>query len=137
MLARLLIATAAAVTLYLGAAHLLFTFRGPLLRPRDPALEAHMRRVSPGITAQTTMWRTWIGFNASHGLGLLLFGAVYGYLALFEPTVLFGSVFLRAAGSVLLLAYLVLAKAYFFNAPFRAVLAAVVCFAAGLAAAWR
>ena len=27
------------------------------------------------------MWRAWVGFNATHSLGLILFGALYGYLA--------------------------------------------------------
>lgn len=136
MLARLLVTAAAAVVLYLGAAHLIFTFRGHLLRPRDPALEAQMRMVAPGITGQTTMWRVWIGMNASHGVGLLLFGAVYGYLALAEPAVLFGSPYLAAVGGLVLLAYIALAKTYFFRVPLRAVLVAAVCYTVGLAAAW-
>ena len=28
------------------------------------------------------MWRAWVGFNATHGFGLILFGALYGYLAI-------------------------------------------------------
>jgi hypothetical protein len=136
MLARCLVATAAAIALYLGSAHVIFTLRGPLLRPRDAALEERMRVVSPVITGQTTMWRVWIGVNASHGFGLVLFAAVYGYLALAEPGVLFGSVFLPAVGGLLLLGYVVLAKTCFFRAPLRAVIAASACFAAGIVRAW-
>jgi hypothetical protein len=136
MLARLLVAAAAAITLALGTAHLVFTFRGPRLRPRDPALEARMRVVSPGISGQTTMWRAWVGFNASHSLGLLLFGTVYGYLALADPATLFRSAFLAVVGGLLLLAYVVLARRYWFHAPLRAALVASLCYAAGVAAAW-
>ena len=33
-------------------------------------------------TKETTMWRCWVGFNASHSMGLILFGLAFGYLAL-------------------------------------------------------
>ncbi len=29
-----------------------------------------MQQVSPVITRQTTMWKAWVGFNASHSYGL-------------------------------------------------------------------
>jgi hypothetical protein len=40
------------------------------------------------------MWRCWVGFNASHSLGLILFGLVFGYLALAHGQLLFRSPFL-------------------------------------------
>jgi hypothetical protein len=35
------------------------------------------------------MWKAWIGFNASHSFGLILFGTVYAYLALAHGSFLF------------------------------------------------
>ena len=93
-----LVAASAAILLLLGLAHLLFTFRGPKLRPRDRELQTRMQEVSPVITRQTTMWKAWIGFNASHSYGLILFGAMYGYLALAHHEFLFQSVFLLSLG---------------------------------------
>lgn len=110
----------------LGLAHLLFTFRGPKLLPRDPELRARMEAVSPVITRQTTMWRCWVGFNASHSVALILFGAVYGYLALAHGEFLFRSVFLLSLGLVVLLGYVFLAKMYFFRTPLRGVIVATV-----------
>src|SRR5580700_12010980 len=95
------IAASAAVILLLGLTHLLYTFRGPLLHPRDPELTAKMMTVSPVITPETTMWRAWIGFNATHSFGLILFGLVYGYLALAHRDFLFQSDFLLAVGLML------------------------------------
>ena len=69
------------VLLTLGVLHLVYTFAGPKLTPRDPALQVRMSEVHPVITRQTTMWRAWIGFNASHSMGAILFGLVYGFLA--------------------------------------------------------
>lgn len=131
-IAPLLVAASAAIILLLGLIHLLYTFSGPKLLPRDGELRTRMQEVSPVITRQTTMWKAWIGFNASHGYGLLLFGTVYGYLALAHSDFLFQSVFLLSVGLMLLLGYVILAKRYFFRIPLLGVLLATVFYALGL-----
>jgi hypothetical protein len=86
------------VPLVLGALHLIYTFSGPRLLPRDPALQARMNEVNRVITRETTVWRAWIGFNASHSMGAILFGLVYGFLANAHPGLLFNSPFLLVVG---------------------------------------
>ena len=127
-----LIAGTSAITLLLGLTHLLYTFHGPKLLPRDRELQARMQEVSPVITRQTTMWKAWVGFNASHSYGLILFGAVYGYLALAHSAFLFHSPFLLALGLLMLLGYVFLAMRYFFRIPLRAVLVATFLYAVAL-----
>jgi hypothetical protein len=78
------------------------------------------------------MWKTWIGFNASHSCALLFFGAVYGYLALAHSDFLFQSVFLLSVGLTFLLGYIILAKRYFFSRPLVGVLLATVFYVLGL-----
>lgn len=112
----------------LGAAHLVFTFQGPKLKPRNPGVREAMDQAHPGITTQTTMWRAWVGFNASHSLGAMLFGFLYGYLAMAHPKVLFGSLPLLGIGLVTLLAYLALARAYWFLSPLTGISVALVCY---------
>src|SRR5450432_3964856 len=136
VVASSLVAASAAIVLLLGLAHLLFTCHGPKLLPRDRELKARMQQISPVITRQTTMWKAWVGFNASHSFGLILFGAVYGYLALAHGDFLFQSVFLLALGLILLLGYVLLAKLYFFRIPFRGVLAATILYALALIVRW-
>jgi hypothetical protein len=80
--ARILMVLSASIIFTLGVLHLVYTFRGPQLTPRDPSLETRMSQISPVITNETTMWRCWVGFNASHSMGLILFGLVFGFLAL-------------------------------------------------------
>lgn len=133
-LAPWLVAASAAILFALGLVHLLYTYHGPRLMPRDRELQARMKEVSPVITRETTMWKTWIGFNASHSFGLLLFGAVYGYLALVHADLLFQSVFLRALGLVMLFGYVFLARQYFFRIPLAGALLATVLFALALIA---
>jgi hypothetical protein len=132
MLAQALIAASAFVVLALGSIHLLYTFTTNKFSPRDPDLEARLKIVSPVLTSQTTMWRAWVGFNASHSLGVILFGLVYGYLALAHFSLLAMPSFLSILGLVCLASYFVLAKLYWFSVPFRGVTLALVLYVAGL-----
>jgi hypothetical protein len=91
-----------------------------------------MMTVSPVISRETTMWRVWVGFNATHSFGLILFGALYGYLATRHSAFLLHSPFLLALGFALLLGYAVIAKLYFFTAPFRGVVLAAVLYLVGI-----
>jgi hypothetical protein len=134
-LASLLVAASAVIVLVLGALHLLYTFRGNKLDPREPGTRQAMEQSTPRITRETTVWRAWVGFNATHSLGLLLFALIYGYLALAAPALLFGSLFLRGLGLILLVSYVVLARFYFFSVPFRGVVLATLLYIAGLAVA--
>jgi len=131
-IAPLLVAASAAIVLLLGVIHLLYTLSGTKLLPRDGELHTRMQEVSPVITRQTTMWKVWIGLHASHSYGLLLFGAVYGYLALAHSDFLFQSVFLLSVGLILLLGYVIVAKRYFFRRPLLGVLLATVFYVLGL-----
>ena len=132
-LASLLVATGAAIILLLGIVHLSYTFRGSKLRPRDTALVERMKEVAPVVTRETTMWKAWIGFNASHSFGAILFGLVYGYLALANDAFLFQSLFLSIVGLAFLVGYVFLGRRYWFSIPFRGILAATVLYAVALA----
>lgn len=127
-----LIAASAAVIFLLGLAHLVSTFYGPMFMPRDRQLQARMREVAPVISLETTMWKAWVGFNASHSFGAILFGAVYGYLALVHGAFLMRSAFLLCVGLLLLCSYLLLAKRYWFSTPFRGILLALGLYVAAL-----
>ena len=132
----MLLAASAAIILLLGILHLKITFRGNKLHPRDPALEARMREVSPQITRETTMWKTWIGFNASHSIGAILFGLIYGYLALAHAALLFRSPFLLAVGFLTLAGYCFLGVRYWFSIPFRGITLATALYVAALVTNW-
>jgi hypothetical protein len=132
-MAPLFVAASAGIILPLGLVHLLLTFSGDKLYPRDSELRARLTRVSPVLTNETTMWNCWIGFNASHGAGLIVFSAVYGYLALSNSTFLFRSWYLLLLGLLQLVGYTILARLYWFSVPFRALLLATALYAIALA----
>lgn len=127
-----LIAASAAIILLLGLAHLLFTFSGPKLMPRDRELQARMQEVAPVISRETTIWKAWVGFNASHSFGAIMFGAIYGYLSLVHAAFLFRSTFLLSLGLLLLCGYLFLGKRYWFRVPFRGILVALALYVLAL-----
>jgi hypothetical protein len=135
IIAPYLLIGSAAIPLLLGLLHLLYTFHGPKLLPRDTELQARMSAVSPVITRQTTMWKAWVGFNASHSFGAILFGLVYGYLALLHPAFLFDSAFLLIVGLAVLGGYAFLGARYWFSVPFRAILLSLVLYAFALISA--
>jgi hypothetical protein len=131
--ARILMILSASIIFTLGVAHLAYTFWGPNLTPRDPALQIGMSQVAPFITKETTMWRCWVGFNASHSMGLILFGLVFGFLALAHGRILFQSPFLLIVGLAMLGGLVVLCKVYFFSAPLIGVSISLVCYVASIA----
>ena len=130
--ARILMLISAGIILALGLIHLAYTFRGSKLTPRDPELQISMSRTSPVITRETTMWRCWVGFNASHSMGAILFGLVYGFLAVAHARLLFDSLFLLAVGLVMLGGLFALGKLYWFSIPFRGIGVALACYLASI-----
>ena len=79
------------------------------------------------------MWRAWVGFNVSHSMGAILFGLVFGFLALVHGPLLFQSPFLLVVGLAMLGGFVVLGKVYWFSAPFRGISMSLACYVASIA----
>ena len=79
------------------------------------------------------MWRCWVGFNASHSMGLILFGLVFGFLALAHDQLLSRSPFLLVVGLAMLVGFVVLSKDYFFSVPLKGVSFSLACYVASIA----
>ena len=136
LLQKILMVLSASIVFTLGVVHLFYTFWGPQLTPSDPALQTTMSQISPVITKETTMWRCWVGFNASHSMGLILFGLVYGFLALARGQLLFHSPFLLIVGLAMLGGFVVLCKLYFFSAPLLGISISLACYIGSIALFW-
>lgn len=132
MAAVVLMTLSAGILFALGLLHLVYTFWDPKLTPRDPALRVRMSQVSPVISKETTMWRAWVGFNASHGMGAILFGLVYGFLAIVHSQLLFRSPFLLAVGLAMVGGFFALSKVYWFSIPFTGIGISLVCYVASI-----
>lgn len=123
--------------LVLGALHARATPRSPEARaglsPSDPQLTAAMVATWPRITRRTTMWLTWVGFNFSHSLGAVAFGAFV--VAIGRSAASYGT---QAAvcgplAVVVAAGYLVLALKYWFRIPIIGCALALLLFLAAWA----
>ena len=132
----ILMSLSALVIMALGTLHLVYTFRGSKLTPRDAALQARMAEVPLVITRQTTVWRAWVGFNASHSMGAILFGLIFGFLSNAYPEILFNSPFLLVVGLAMLGGLAVLGKVYWFRIPFGGIVISLACYLASIATWW-
>lgn len=134
--AQFLMTISATIIGLLGLVHIILTFHGPKLLPRDAAVKQAMNAVAPVITTQTNYWRMWIGFNASHSMGAMLFGLIYAYLAVAHGELLFHSVFLQCAGFAMLAGFALLAKLYWFITPLVGASVSLLLYIGSLAMAW-
>lgn len=120
----------------LGLVHLIYTFMGNRLKPRDESVSRAMQSGRLNLTAETTVWRAWIGFNASHSLGAMLLAVIYVPLCLFHHEVILSSRWLQSVPLVWGLAYLVLARRYWFSIPLIGIGLATLSFAIALVLMW-
>ena len=112
----------------LGTIHLLYTFFSRKFWVSDPAVMAGMKTAYPLISKDTTVWKCWIGFNASHSMGALFLGFINIHLATSYYSVLEGSFFTLFLTLITSFSYLLLARKYWFNIPFIGVSMATGCF---------
>jgi hypothetical protein len=130
---QLLLIMGASIFGLLGVLHFIYTFYTNKFSPYDSSATAAMQATSPRLTRDTTVWRAWIGFNASHSLGAVSFAAIYIPLTVSYFSVIQSSLWLSLLPVVVGTSYLVLAKLYWFKIPFVGIALALMCF---VGAAW-
>jgi len=128
MLSKILWLTGSAIFFILGAIHLYYTFFTTKFDPRNKNLIGEMGNTSMRLTDQTTLWKAWKGFNASHSAGGLFIGLVNSLLAVKYFYIIEDSFFFSFLTIVTSVFYLWLAKKYWFNVPFYGLLIATLCF---------
>ena len=116
------------IILLLGGIHLYYTFFSDKFLTRDKSLKSAMEKSSPVLTKQTTMWKAWIGFNASHSSGAMFIGIINMYLACYYFTMLQSAYFFFIFNMITMVFYVWLAKKYWFKVPFAGVCITLICF---------
>jgi hypothetical protein len=118
--------------LVLGTIHALVTPTSIVdekgLSPSDPAVRDAMTRATLLLTRRLSLWQAWVGFNLSHSLGAVLFGAVVALIgrspASFQSQ---AHVFLPLAVAVSA-CYLVIGLRYWFRKPITGIGISAGCF---------
>ena len=128
MLAQNLLIIGAFIFGALGSAHLFYTFFSNKFSPRDASVEMAMSGTSPVLTGETTIWRAWIGFNASHSLGAIVFSVFYIMLASAHMPVIRQTPAFAWLALLNGLAWLALARTYWFRIPFIGIAISCGCF---------
>ncbi len=137
MIGQVMIIACLVIMLLLGSIHLFYTFFTDKFYPRNNALLTGLQTTSPNISPKTTLWKGIIGFNASHSMGLIMFGLIYGYLVINHFELVLNSVFLQLLGLFVLFSYLALAKKYWFKTPLLGITLATVFYMAGFALSYN
>ena len=111
---------------------MLYTFSGDKLLPRNPAAIEAMKATELHLTRETDVWRAWIGFNASHSLGLMGLGATLIGVSAQAPETFDRSLLWPVGALSWVAMYYVLSKRYFFSIPRRGVTVAFLLLLTGL-----
>jgi hypothetical protein len=129
-----------ALFILLGGAHVLGTLvdtaRPTFFTPNDervlPAMDGtglRLRAMFPGTKRdRPSMWRAWLGFNLSHGMGALLFGVLLLAIAVHDFDLVRDIGIVRPLSIAASATYLVLALRFWFYAPAVGVGLATGCF---------
>jgi len=111
----------------LGSIHMAYTFFTNKFSSRTASVDDAMKNSFPVLTKETTMWRAWVGFNASHSSGAIYIGLINFIVAIQFPALLQSPLFL-ALNIITVFFYCWLGKKYWFGIPFKGILVATVCF---------
>ena len=125
---QVLIIVGASIIGVLGTLHLLYTFFTNKFEAHDAGVTEAMKGTSPMLTKDTTIWKAWIGFNASHSLGAILMAAFYIPLAVTHFEIIRESRWFSVLPVIIGISYLLLAKKYWFKIPFIGLLISTICF---------
>ena len=128
MLAQYLWLTGSVILLVLGTIHLLYTFLTNKFSPGSGKLEEEMKLSSPLLTKETSMWKAWIGFNASHSIGAMFIGIINFYLALNYFSLFKTDLFFFLFNILVIGFYVYLARKYWFRIPLTGIFIVLICF---------
>jgi len=116
------------ILLGLGTLHLYYTFFSNKFMARNREVVMEMKNTSPVLTNETSMWKAWIGFNASHSAGAMFIGLINIVLAVQYFSLLQHSTLIPILDITTVLFYCWLAKKYWFRIPFTGILVSTGCF---------
>ncbi len=117
-----------------GGLHVLLTLvdtvRPRYFAPRDAAVVAALEgtRIRFGGASAPSMWRAWLGFNISHGLGVFTFGLLCLLIATHDFTLVEQIDAIRPLTIAFSAAYLVLSLRFWFYGPAIITGVATACF---------
>jgi hypothetical protein len=124
----------------LGLAHALLTIRDlrtpRSFAPTDDNVRLAMVDARLRLAPQTTIWRSWLGFNLSHSLGLMVFGGLLTGIALRDFDFVAHSAFLKGSSVVVAVLYFWMAVRFWFWLPATLSAVGAACFVLSALSGW-
>jgi len=130
MVAKYLWELGSLIMLGLGSIHLFYTFFTNKFKSRNEVVMSEMKKSHFILTKETTFWKAWIGFNASHASGALFIGILNCYLAFRHFQFLTANDFLPLFSIATIIFYAWLAKTFWFRIPLFGILLTLICYLA-------
>jgi len=107
-----------------------FTPQAHSLKPELEGTGIRFRRLVPGgDLSRPSMWRAWLGFNISHGLGVFAFALLALLVALAEPGLLMRADSIVLVTCAVSAAYFVVSLRFWFWLPALVTGTSTACFA--------
>ncbi len=128
VLAKTLWALGSIIILILGSLHLYYTFFSNKFSSKNENMIAEMKVSSPLLTNKTTMWKAWIGFNASHSSGAMYIGLINLFIAINYFPIIEKNIFFFVFNILTIGFYVWLGKKYWFKIPYTGVLLTFICY---------
>lgn len=128
MTAKYLWITGSLIMFVLGTIHFIYIFFTNKFSPRNDKLKEQMKSATPVLTRETTLWKGWIGFNASHSSGIIFIGLINFYLALKYFTLFQSDNFFFLFNILTIGFYAWVAKKYWFKVPLIGISITLICF---------
>jgi len=116
------------IFIILGSIHLVYTFFTNKFLSKNEKVMIEMKSSYPILTNETTLWKAWIGFNASHSVGAIFIGVINIYLVHSFIVTLENDLFFFVFNILTVGFYLWLAKKYWFKIPFFGILLTLICY---------
>jgi len=130
MIAKYLWELGSMIFVVFGSIHLYYTFFSNKFSSRNEKVLGEMKSSFPILTKETTIWKAWIGFNASHSSGAIFIGVVNFYLVSRYFNDLQYDHFFFLFNILTVAFYAWLARKYWFKIPFIGIVTTLFCFIA-------
>jgi hypothetical protein len=112
----------------LGTVHLILTFFTNSFVPRDQKLIQVLERTPPKLSEEISMWKAWIGFNASHSSGIIFLSVINCFIAFKLFPAVHKSDFYFLFNIATVVFYVFLAAKYWFVPPLIGTCITLACY---------
>ena len=130
-MAQILLTAAGTIVLLMGIGHLLLTLRDvwkpTAFTPTQESVRLAMQSAQLRFNRRINLWESWLGFNLSHSMGVMVCGAVLLFVARLHFGAFLDSAVLQTVIVFIVLSYLAVAIRFWFWGPILGLSVVLLC----------